>query len=180
MADQPRVLLQVRQVHRVSSPLGGGAAELEELRRRLASHGQALHEGRLAKQHAIELAVRRDRVDDPADEELGAAAVADLESDLDSFAHLVHQAGQPALDQRRDDRFLVGEELVDAADAHAGPLGDVIGGHRAVVAFAQKPSTAFEDGVDGLLGALLPRCFSRFRIGHANPSIPELLLGLYC
>jgi hypothetical protein len=59
--------------------------------------------------------------------------------------------------ERQQDRVLVGEVLVERADADAGPLGDRIGGEGAQSAGFQNLSRRLQDRGHGLAGARLAR-----------------------
>ena len=85
----------------------------------------------------------------------------------DDAAHLV----DVPLDERRDQRLLAREVLVERADADAGGVGDAVGAGAVVAFLDEDASSRREDDLDRLLRAGLNGIFPRrgARSGHGVP-----------
>ena len=91
------------------------------------------------------------RFDERADERLERRGGVLDERALDQPAHLL----DVAVVERREDGDLVGEVLVDRADADAGNFGDAVGRDRGSAVTGEHAGDGVEDRLDRLVGAIL-------------------------
>jgi len=140
----------------------------------LVALGRLAEPRHLLHQHAVQIGIDRVRAHDQLDHRAHGRAQRQIAHALELGHHRRRHLVLVAPEQRRDQRLLRREVLVERADRHAGGLRDLVGRRPIEAVLDQKASGRLEDRIDGRARPGLNRGFAWRGAGLAGHGMSGL------